>query len=157
MEELAFTLTPQKCRDPGHLDVASRPWWSGGSCSMSRTGGEAPILGVPVVVLAHESPTDWRYPGARELLFVTEGMGPPSALSRSPVRRTLASPRAQSRGNASRQAYSMRWPSTWCRWSWGRDGLTASSLTVIRTCWATDDNHSRGERVTHLVFPVGKG
>jgi dihydrofolate reductase len=31
-------------------------------------------LGVPVVVLTHEPPTDWSYPGSEDFHFVTEGI-----------------------------------------------------------------------------------
>ena len=31
-------------------------------------------LGVPVVVLTHEAPTDWSYPGAEDFHFVTAGV-----------------------------------------------------------------------------------
>jgi dihydrofolate reductase len=45
------------------------------------TGGGAHYLGVPVVVLTHQPPTDLRYPGAENFSFVTDGIEAAAALA----------------------------------------------------------------------------
>ena len=82
VEELGFTLTPQSAE-------YWRTWTAGlGALVVGRelfdiTDGwrGAHPLGVPVVVLTHEPPTDWDYPGADNFSFVTDGIAPAVALA----------------------------------------------------------------------------
>ena len=79
---------------PFHLTPASAEYWqrwrSGLGCLVvGRTlfdvtdgwTGTHP-LGVPVVVLTHEPPADWSYPGSEDFHFVTTGIGAAIALAR---------------------------------------------------------------------------
>lgn len=79
---------------PFHLTPASAEYWqawrSGLGCLVvGRTlfdvtdgwQGQHP-LGVPVVVLTHEPPASWSYPGSERFHFVTEGIGAAIALAR---------------------------------------------------------------------------
>ncbi|MFY0409113.1 dihydrofolate reductase family protein [Solicola sp. PLA-1-18] len=45
-------------------------------------GGTHPI-GTPVVVLTHQAPTDWSYPGSEDFHFVTDGVEAAVTLARS--------------------------------------------------------------------------
>jgi dihydrofolate reductase len=71
---------------PFHLTKASADYWRGwvdeiGCLIVGRTlfdvtdgwKGKHP-LGVPVVVLTHEPPADWSYPGSEDFHFVTTGI-----------------------------------------------------------------------------------
>lgn len=71
---------------PFHLTPVSADYWRGwvsqlGCLVVGRTlfdvtdgwKGKHP-LGVPVVVLTHEPPTDWSYPGSEDFHFVTTGI-----------------------------------------------------------------------------------
>jgi dihydrofolate reductase len=82
VEELGFTLTPQSAE-------YWRTWTAGlGALVVGRelfdiTDGwrGAHPLGVPVVVLTHEPPANWDYPGADNFSFVTHGIEPAVALA----------------------------------------------------------------------------
>ena len=69
-----------------HLTKESADYWQGwtgdvGCLVVGRTlfdvtdgwKGEHP-MGVPVVVMTHEPPTDWEYPGSKDFTFVTTGI-----------------------------------------------------------------------------------
>ena len=72
---------------PFHVTPESAEYWNSwvGSLGVLVVGretfditdgwhGQHP-MGVPVVVLTHEPPSDWSYPGSEDFHFVTEGIG----------------------------------------------------------------------------------
>ena len=129
VEELGFTLTPQSAE-------YWRTWTAGlgalvvGRALFDITDGwrGAHPLGVPVVVLTHEPPTDWDYPGADDFSFVTDGIAPAVALAQQIAGDKNVGVAA---GTIARQCLEAglldEWPSTWCRLSWVRDGRTSAS------------------------------
>ena len=96
-------------------------------------------LGVPVVVLTHEPPTDWHYPGAENFSFVTEGIE--AAVARA---QQVAGGKdvGVAAGTIARQCLEAglldEVAVDLVPVVMGQDGLTsASSLMITRTCWAT--------------------
>lgn len=115
-------------------------------------------LGVPVVVLTHDPPTDWHYPGSEKFQFVTEGVGVAVAAAQR-----LAGDKnvAVAAGTIARQCLQEGLLDEvavdlipvvlgsgrpyFGELTGGNPRLLGDPTTVIR-----------GSRVTHLVFPVVK-
>ena len=92
-----------------------------------------------MVVLTHEPPTDWHYPGAENFSFVTEGIE--AAVARA---QQVAGGKdvGVAAGTIARQCLEAglldEVAVDLVPVVMGRDGLTsASSLMITRTCWAT--------------------
>jgi dihydrofolate reductase len=160
VEGFSFTLTPQSA-------AYWRSWTADlGALVVGRElfdvtdgwGGSHP-LGVPVVVLTHEPPTDWHYPGAENFSFVTEGIE--AAVARA---HQVAGGKdvGVAAGTIARQ----------CLEAGLLDEVAVDLVPVVmgqgRPYFGelSDDlpyllgdptTLIQGERVTHLVFPVKKG
>ena len=112
---------------PFHVTQASAEYWRSwvGSLGALVVGrelfdvtdgwhGRHPI-GVPIVVVTHEPPRDWSYPGSEDFHFVTEGIAAAvERRGRSPAIATSGSRPARSPGRRSTPGSSTRWPSTSC-------------------------------------------
>jgi dihydrofolate reductase len=116
-------------------------------------------LGVPVVVLTHEPPTDWNYPGAENFFFVTEGI-------------EAAVARAQQVAGGKNVGVAAGTIARQCLEAGLLDEVAVDLVPVVmgqgRPYFGElSDDHPyllgdpttliQGERVTHLVFPVKKG
>ncbi len=116
-------------------------------------------LGVPVVVLTHEPPTDWKYPGAENFFFVTEGI-------------EAAVARAQQVAGGKNVGVAAGTIARQCLEAGLLDEVAVDLVPVVmgqgRPYFGElSDDHPyllgdpttliQGERVTHLVFPVKKG
>ena len=116
-------------------------------------------LGVPVVVLTHEPPTDWNYPGAENFFFVTEGI-------------EAAVARAQQVAGGKNVGVAAGTTARQCLEAGLLDEVAVDLVPVVmgqgRPYFGElSDDHPyllgdpttliQGERVTHLVFPVKKG
>jgi dihydrofolate reductase len=159
VEELSFTLTPQSAE-------YWRAWTAGlGALVVGRElfdftdgwRGTHP-LGVPVVVLTHEPPTDWHYSGAENFSFVTEGIEAAVALAQQVAGEKSVGIAA---GTIARQCLEVglldevavdlvpmvmgRGRPYFGELTDGQPHLLGDPTTLIQ-----------GERVTHLVFPVRK-
>ena len=115
-------------------------------------------LGVPVVVLTHEPPTDWNYPGAENFFFVTEGI-------------EAAVARAQQVAGGKNVGVAAGTIARQCLEAGLLDEVAVDLVPVVmgqgRPYFGElSDDHPyllgdpttliQGERVTHLVFPVEK-
>ena len=115
-------------------------------------------LGVPVVVLTHEPPTDWNYPGAENFFFVTEGI-------------EAAVARAQQVAGGKNVGVAAGTIARQCLEAGLLDEVAVDLVPVVmgqgRPYFGElSDDHPyllgdpttliQGERVTHLVFPVKK-
>ena len=120
-------------------------------------GGNHP-LGVPVVVLTHEPPTDWSYPGSKDFHFVTDGIGAAVALAQS-----IAAERnvGVAAGTVARQ----------CLEAGLLDEVAVDLVPIVMGSGrpyfgelaggvtrrlGNPTTTIQGDRVTHLVFPVVK-
>jgi dihydrofolate reductase len=116
-------------------------------------------LGVPVVVLTHEQPTDWNYPGAKNFFFVTEGI-------------EAAVARAQQVAGGKNVGVAAGTIARQCLEAGLLDEVAIDLVPVVMGTGRPyfgelADDHPyllgdpttliQGERVTHLVFPVKKG
>jgi dihydrofolate reductase len=116
-------------------------------------------LGVPVVVLTHEPPTDWNYPGAENFFFVTEGI-------------EAAVARAQQVAGGKNVGVAAGTIARQCLEAGLLDEVAIDLVPVVMGTGRPyfgelADDHPyllgdpttliQGERVTHLVFPVKKG
>jgi dihydrofolate reductase len=116
-------------------------------------------LGVPVVVLTHEPPTDWNYPGPENFFFVTEGI-------------EAAVARAQQVAGGKNVGVAAGTIARQCLEAGLLDEVAIDLVPVVMGTGRPyfgelADDHPyllgdpttliQGERVTHLVFPVKKG
>jgi dihydrofolate reductase len=158
VEELGFTMTPQSAE-------YWRTWTAGlGALVVGRelfdvTDGwrGAHPLGVPVVVLTHQPPTDWDYPGADSFSFVTDGIKPAVALAQKIAAEKNVGVAA---GTIARQ----------CLEAGLLDEVAVDLVPVVMgkgrpyfgglsegpQLLGDPTTLIQGERVTHLVFPVLK-
>lgn len=113
-------------------------------------------LGVPVVVLTHDPPTDWSYPGSEEFHFVTDGIEAAVAVAQQLAGSKVVGVAA---GTIARQCLEAGLLDEvavdlvplvmgtgrpyFGELTGGRPALLGDPTTVIQ-----------GDRVTHLVFPV---
>jgi dihydrofolate reductase len=114
-------------------------------------------LGVPVVVLTHEPPHDWSYPGSEDFHFVTDGIAPAIELAQGIAGDRTVSVAA---GTVARQALDAGL----------LDEVGIDLVPIImgsgRRFFGDDPAPTRfgdptmviqGRRVTHLAFPVERG
>ena len=151
---------------PFHLTPASAEYWNSwvGSLGVLVVGrelfdvtdgwtGRHP-LDVPVIVLTHEPPTDWRYPGSEDFHFVTDGIAAAIELAQG-----IAGDRTVgvAAGTVARQALEAGL----------LDEVAIDLVPVVmgsgRRFFGEDPpptrlgdpiRHVQGLRVTHLAFPV---
>jgi dihydrofolate reductase len=141
-----LTLTPQSAD-------YWRAWTAGlGAVVVGRelfdlTGGWRGThpLGVPVVVLTHEPPTDWDYPGAENFSFVSDGIEAAVALAQQVAGKKNVGVAA---GTIARQCLEAglldEVAVDLVPVVMGKDGpISASCLTVTHTCWATQRHSFR--------------
>ena len=118
-----------------------------------------PAVGEAVFVVTHEPPTDWHYPGAENFSFVTEGI-------------EAAVARAQEIAGGKNVGVAAGTIARQCLAAGLLDEVAVDLVPVVmgqgRPYFGElSDGHPyllgdpttiiQGERVTHLVFPVGKG